>query len=324
MNRRTLIAVLGGAAAWPVMARAQESRKMPKIGVLWHAPEQEVAPFLAAIRQGLSDHGYIEGKNLEVLNQFGDEHYDRFEALTKELVDANVDVIVASASEPALGAKRASGTTPVVFIAPDALGEHLVDSLAHPGGTLTGFSTMSSDLTAKRLQLLKDCLVRLSSVALLFNPSAPVAAKDTDGIQTAARSLNVTFSLVEARAPNELEQAFRLISQHQSDAVLIAIDAMLYNERKRIAQLAVQHRLPAIGGGETALDGNLMSYGVDFPDLYRRTADYVDKILKGAKPGDLPVQQPTKWRFLINLRTAHEIGVTIPVPIQLLADKVIE
>jgi putative ABC transport system substrate-binding protein len=326
MRRRAFIAALGSAAAWPLMARALQSGKIPRIGVLWHTVNgQDDAILLSALQHGLADHGYIEGKNIEVLNRFAGGHYDRFEALAKDLIDANVDVIVASVGPSALGAKRASATTPVVFVGPaDAVGGHLVDSLAHPGGNLTGFSTMMSDAMGKRLQLLKDCLTRLSSVVLLYNPSSPVAAKDIAEAQAAARSLNAALSFVEVRAPNELEQAFLVISQRQPDAVIIGVDAMLYNERKRIAGLAVQHRVPTFGGGEAALAGMLMSYGPDLPDLFRRAADYVDKILKGAQPGDLPVEQPTKFRFLVNLQTASEIGVTIPVRTQLLADQVIE
>jgi putative ABC transport system substrate-binding protein len=294
--------------------------------VLWHtANEREEATFLSALQQGLADNGYIKGKNIEVLNAFADGHYDRFEALAKDLIDANGDVIVASVGPAALGAKRASAKIPVVFVtAADAVGEHLVDSLAHPGGNLTGFSTMMSDLTAKRLQLLKDCLPRLSSVVLLYNPSSPVAAKDIAEVQAAARSLNATLSLVEAREPNLLEEAFLTISQRRPDAMIIGVDAMLYNERKRTAELAAQYRLPAIAGGEAALAGMLMSYGADLPDLFRRAANYVDKILKGAKPGDLPVEQPTKFDLMVNLVTAKALGLTVPPSVLARADKVIE
>jgi putative ABC transport system substrate-binding protein len=326
MRRREFITALSGAAAWPLVAQAQQSEKIPSVGVLWQTVnEREERIFLDALRQGLADHGYIEGKNIKILNRFAGGHYDRFEALAKDLVDANVDVIVASVGPAALAAKRASTTTPVVFVtAADAVGEHLVDSLAHPGGNLTGFSTMMSDVTAKRLQLLRDCLTRLTSAVLLYNPSSPVAAKDIAEVQAAARSLNAELSLVEARAPNELEQAFFNISQRRPDAVIIGVDAMLYYEWKRIAGLAVQHRLPTIAGGEAALAGMLMSYGPDLPDLFRHAAGYVDKILKGAKPSELPVEQPTKFVLAINLTTAKSLGLTIPPSVLARADEVIE
>jgi putative tryptophan/tyrosine transport system substrate-binding protein len=325
-NRRAFIAGLGSAAAWPVVARAQQSGKIFKIGVLSYAAnEQQEAPFLAALRQGLMEHGYIEGKNIELLNRFADEHYDRFDALAKELLNAKVDVIVASIGAAAIAVKRTGTTIPVVFVGvPDPVREHLVDSLAYPGGNLTGFSIMTAELTAKRLEFLKHCLSRLSSVALLYNPNGEVARITVEETQAAARALNVDLSLAEAHAPDELKQVFVTISQGRPDAVMTAPDAMLYNERKRIAELALVHHLPIIGGGNAAESGMLMSYGPDFPDVFRRAAIYVDKIFKGAKPGDLPVEQPVKFNLIINMTTARAIGVTVPDSLQLLADKITE
>ena len=195
MRRRAFIAGLGGAVAWPIVARGQQPGKIWKIGVLWHAAnEQQEAVFLNPLRQGLNHLGYIEGKNIEVLNRFADEHYDRFDALAKDLIDAKVDVIVASIGFAALAAKRATSTIPIVFVAvPDPIGLHLVESLAHPGGNLTGFATMSADLVAKRLALLRDCLPKLSSVVLLHNPKSEVAGLVVGDAQNAARSANINF-----------------------------------------------------------------------------------------------------------------------------------
>src|SRR6476659_6274914 len=296
MRRREFIAAIGGAAAWPVVGRAEQSGKIPKVGVLWHAGnEQEEAVFLGALRQGLNYLGCTEGKNIEVLNRFADEHYDRFDALAKELIDAKVDVIVASIGFAALAAKRATSTIPIVFVAvPDPIGLHLVESLAHPGGNLTGFATLSGDLVAKRLELLRDCLPKLSSVVLLHNPKSEVAGLVVGDAQTAARSANINLSLVEAQNPDELEAAFLRIVGRKPDAVMIGVDAMLYNERAKVAKLAIAHRLPAIGGtAQQAQAGLLMSYGADGIDIFRRSAIFVDKVLRGANPSDLPVEQPT-------------------------------
>jgi putative ABC transport system substrate-binding protein len=303
MRRREFIPAFGGAVAWPLVARGQQSVK--KIGVLWHAGnEQEEAIFLGALRQGLHERGYIEGKNIELLNRFAGEHYDRFDALAKELVDFKVDVIVASIGLAALAAKRASTMIPVVFVAvPDPLGLRLVDSLAHPGGNLTGFSLMSSDLAAKRLEILKDySLPRLSRVALLYNPNGEFARRQIDDTQAAARSTNVMLSLIEARAPSELEQSFFIAAQNRVGGLIIGSDALFYNERQRIADLALAHRLPTLGGvAEMADSGVLITYGPDFGDIFRRAANYVDEILKGAKPAGLPVEQPTKFKLVSTL-----------------------
>jgi ABC-type uncharacterized transport system substrate-binding protein len=253
-------------------------------------------------------------------------HYDRFDALAKDLIDAKVDVIVASIGFAALAAKRATSTIPIVFVAvPDPIGLHLVESLAHPGGNLTGFATMSADLVAKRLELLRDCLPKLSSVVLLHNPKSEVAGLVVGDAQNAARSANIKLSVVEAQTSDELEAAFLTIVGRNPDAVIVGVDAMLYNERAKIAELAIAHRLPVIAGtAQQAQAGLLMSYGADGIDIFRRAAIFVDKILKGAKPGDLPVEQPTKFQLIVNSRTAHEIGVAIPGSIELRVDEVIE
>ena len=223
------------------------------------------------------------------------------------------DVIIADIAFGALATKRASTTTPVVFVVvPDPVGLHLVDSLAHPGGNVTGFSIMGTDLTAKYLELLKDCLAKLSSVVLLYNPNGSVAQRYADDALAAARRIDIGMSLIEVQSPNELESAFLVMAERHPDAVMIAGDAMLFNERKRIAELAIAHRLPTIGSiREMAKSGVLITYGADLPDLFRRAAFYVHKILNGARPADLPVEQPTKFDLVINLNTAKAIGINI-------------
>jgi putative tryptophan/tyrosine transport system substrate-binding protein len=327
MNRRTFIAALGGAAAWPVALYAQQSSKIPKIGVLWHAAnEQQEAPFLGAFRQGLNELGYVEGKNIQLLNRFADEHYDRFDALAGELVEARVDVILASILPAASAAKRASTMIPIVFaVVSDPVGAHLVDSLADPGGNLTGLSPMFTDLTGKCVEILKDCLPELSSITLLVNPNNPVTRAVTDNAQIASRAANVKLSVVEAGKPDDLQSAFLLIAQQKPDAVVIGTDTMFLVQRKRIAELAVEHRLPTIGAiRDMAEAGVLFAYGPDGRDLFRRSASYVDKILKGAKPNDLPVERATKFNFVVNFKTARAIGLSIPGALQARADEVIE
>jgi len=327
MRRREFLALVGGTAiAWPRQAGAQRGRT-PRIGILWHAGnEEEEAPFLGAFRQGLRDLGYIENQTIVLENRFAGEQYDRFDSLATELVKSKVDVIVASVPEAALAAKHATTTIPIVFaLSGDPVGQKLVDSLAHPGGNVTGFSTMAVDLSAKQLELLKDTVVPLSRVALLYNPNDPYSSRMIENTKAAADSLQVMLHLLAVRAPNELEDAFSMITKDRAAAVIIAGDSMLVNERKRIAELALANRLPTIGVvGQMAQAGILITYGQDIPEFFRRTAVYVDKILKGAKPADLPVEQATRLKLVVNVTTAKALGLTLPQSILLRADEVIE
>jgi putative ABC transport system substrate-binding protein len=321
-NRREFITALGGAAAWPLAARAQQSMTIPKVGVLWHAGnEQEEAPFLGALRRGLTSLGYIEGKNIELLNRFANEHYDRFDALAAELVEAKVDVIVASVSAAGNAAKRATSSIPVVV----AYGaEYVVQELAHPGGNVTGLSTMLFTLAGKQLEILKGSIPSCSALALLWNGNTKFLQFKSHA-QEAADALKISLHVVEIRSPDELEQAFSTIANTHANAVLIHPDGLLLQQRQRISQLAISAGLPTIGWIGLMTDaGVLMSYGADGPDLFRRAAEYIDKILKGANPADLPVEQPTKFQFVINLKTAQQIGLTIPPSVLARADEVIE
>jgi putative ABC transport system substrate-binding protein len=321
-NRRAFIAGLGGAAAWPLVARAQQSGKIPRVGVLWHAGnEQEEAIYLGALQKGLNDLGYVEGKNIELVNRFADEHYDRFDALAAELVEAKVDVIVGSLPSAALAAKRASTTIPVVV----AYGaEYLIRDLAHPGGNVTGLSSMLFDLAGKHLEILKDAIVNLSTVALLYNANLSISYYLSQA-QKAAVSLQVSLDEVDVRSPDDLEQGFSAIAKAHADAVLLTPDGLFYQQRERIAQAALANRVPSIGWNAQFADaGMLMSYGADAPDLFRRAAIYLDKILKGVNPADLPVEQPTKFEFIINLKTAKALNLAVPPSVLARADKIIE
>jgi putative ABC transport system substrate-binding protein len=285
MRRRDFIKVVAGsAAAWPLAARAQQSKSIPRIGVLWHAGnEQQEAMFLGALRKGLSELGYVEGKNIELVNRFADEHYDRFDGLGAELVKAKVDVIVGSLSVAALAAKRQTTSIPIIFVASgDPVGMGLVDTLARPGGNVTGTSVMQIDVTAKSVELLKDCLSNLSTVGILANSNGPMFRSYISAVQAAAEIFHVSVHVVGVRSPDEFERGFSEMGNAHVDAVLLMPDGMFTNSRKHIADLALAHKLPAIGSSpELTEAGVLMSYGANIPDLFRHTGVYIDKVLKG-------------------------------------------
>jgi len=327
MRRRQFIMLFSGiAAAWPLKAGAQQTTKVPRIGVLWHAGnEQEEAPNLSALRKGLNDLGYVEGKNIELKNRFADEHYDRFEALAAELVEAKVDIIFASIGQAAVSAKRVTTKIPIVLAyGGDFVATGLAQSIAHPGGNVTGLTGVFVDLAAKYLEVLKDSIANLSVVALLRNAKVKWPAFVSE-VKDAADSLRVSLQVVEVESPDQLREKFSVIVNSRAQALLLTPDGLFYQQRKRIADLAIASRVPTIGwAGVIAEAGALMSYGADTPDQFRRAATYVDKILKGANPADLPIEQPTKFEFIINLKTAKAIGLTIPPNVLARADKVIE
>jgi ABC-type uncharacterized transport system substrate-binding protein len=295
--------------------------------VLWHAGnEQEEALYLGALRKGLSDLGYIEGKNIELVNRFADEHYDRFDALAAGLVQAKVDVIVASIPPAAAAAKRHTNRIPIVFaLAADPVGAHLVDSLAHPGSNVTGLSNVTLDLAAKHLEFLRDCFPKLSAIALLGNPNYDIFQQYLSATRDTAKKLGIGVRVVEAPSPDALARGFSDIASAPPDAVMLMPDAMFFNERTNIARLALAHKIPTITwNSDMTKAGILMSYGAILSDLFRRTATYVDKILKGAKPADLPVEQPVEFDFVVNLKTAKALALTIPPSVLARADEVIE
>ena len=326
MRRRVVIALLRGAVVWPFAARAQQQTRISRIGVLWHGGnEQEEAMNLSALRKGLNELGYVDGKNIELINRFADEHYDRFDTLAAELVEAKVDIIFASVSGAAISAKRLTTKIPIVLAyGGDYVAGGLAKSLAHPGGNVTGLSGVFVDLAAKHLEILKDTVANLSIVALLFNSTVNWRPYITE-VQSAADSHGISLHVVKVGHPDQLQEGFSEIANSHAQAVLLTPDGMFWQQRTRIADLAIADGVPTVGWmGDIADAGALISYGADTPDLFRRAATYVDKILKGASPADLPIEQPTKFEFIINLKTAKAIGLTIPPTLLVRANKLIE
>jgi putative ABC transport system substrate-binding protein len=328
MRRRDFITLIGGAAAWPLAARAQQPGGIKRIGILWHAGnEEEEAIYLSALRRGFSNLGYVEGQNVTLVNTFAGEVYERFNDNAAELVRNKVDVIVAVTRPAAVAAQRATSSIPIVFVVvPDPVNSGLVDSFARPGKNITGLTNVAVDLAAKRLQIFKEIIPGMSKLALLVNATDPQVARGfVEEIGAASSKMNVTVRPVEIRTPKDLDQAFSVIAQEHLDGVYAVQDGLFFAERVHIARLALAHRLPTSApNGEHTAAGHLMSFGPDQPSIFRRAAYYVDRILKGATPSDLPVEQPTKYDLVINLQTANAIGLTVPPSLLARADKVIE
>jgi putative ABC transport system substrate-binding protein len=327
MRRREFIRLIGGAAAaWPIAARAQQSKNIPTVGVLWHAGSaEEEDVYLSVLVKAFNDLGYVEGKNIHLDHRFPAENPDRYRTLGQELIDAKPDAIVAVTVVGAVALKKLTSTIPIVFVLADPIGSGLAESLARPGGNATGLSLMAVDLSGKRLQLLKEAVPNLSRVALLLDPTSPVVAPGIlKANQTAAEALGISLWPAEISTPDEIEPVFSKIAQDRADAVMRVIGSMLFNERARVGAAALAHRLPIMTYiAEEVPHGFLMSYGQDFPDFVRRAAAYTDRILKGAKPADLPVEQPTKLKLVLNLKTAKALGITFPQSLILSADEMI-
>jgi len=322
--RRKFLATLGGAAAaWPLAVSAQQAGKIHKVGYLSPSLPSVYSPLLF---DNLRELGWIEGKNVTFEYRFAENRLERLPELAAELVRLNVDVIVGVGTLGPLAAKRATTTIPIVMLsAGDPLGTGLVDSLARPGGNVTGMSLMVPDLGGKRLELLKELLPRLSRVAVLWNAANPYPAIVFKETQAAGRTLGIEVHSLEVRGPDDLDGAFAAARQQHPDALISVEDPLTFTYRKRIADFAVAEQLPSLHGfSEEVKAGALISYGANQPDLIRRAAGYVDKILKGAKPADLPVQQPTTFELVINLKTAKALGLTIPESFLLRASEVIE
>jgi putative ABC transport system substrate-binding protein len=333
LRRREFITLLGGAAvatsaSWLLAAPAQQSPgKIPVVGVLWHAASaEEEDVYLSVLRKAFHDLGYIEGKNIQLEHRFPAENPDRFRTLARELVESKVDAIIAVTTLGAVELKKLTSTIPIVFvIVSDPVGFGLVESLARPGGNATGLSLMAIDLSGKRLGLLKEAVPHLSRVALLVDPTDPFEQRTFKANQVAAEALGISIWPAEIAAPNDVEPVFAKIAQDRAEGVLLGSGSLLFNLRVRIGASVIAHRLPALAYiAETVPFGLLMSYGQDFPDYFRRAAAYIDKILKGAKPSDLPVELPTKFKLLLNLKTAKALGLTVPPSLLAIADEVIE
>ncbi len=326
MSRRKFLASLVSASmAWPIAVCAQQPAKVYRIGILTLGvgPSTRIA---AAFRQGLREHGYVEGQNIALEYRFAEGRTDRLPAMAAELVRMNIDIIVTESTAAAVVAKQATQTIPIVMaIAADAVGAGLVAGLARPGGNITGFSMVIEGVMGKRLQLLKEVAPKTSLVGVIWNPSNPSHERQLGEIEAAARSLGLQLQPVEARNPADLDAAFKAVISARASAVLTFGDGMMFKERTRIVEFARSNRLPGLfADREFAEAGGLMVYGPNLASHFRRAAVYVDKILKGAKPRDLPIEQPTKFELIINMKAARALGITVPESILIYADEVIE
>jgi putative tryptophan/tyrosine transport system substrate-binding protein len=327
MRRRdfTVLFVVG-TALWPLHIHAQQSRKIPRIGVLLPGAPASFSLRTNAFLDGLKELGYVEGRTIEVEWKWGDDQLDTLSELAADLVRSNVDVLVTGGTSAAKALKATTRTIPIVMaIVGDPVAAGLVDNLARPGGNATGFSIVAPELGTKRLELLKEIVPNLSSIAVLSNSKNPQSKIEMEEMQTAAQAMALQLHPVEISTEDELENAFAAMNGAAAQALIVLTDPILFSQRKRIIDLASEYKLPAAYFFQGFVEeGGLMSYGPSDTDLFRRAAGYVDRILKGATPGDLPVEQPTKFDLYINLRTAKALGVPIPETFLARADKVIE
>jgi ABC-type uncharacterized transport system substrate-binding protein len=327
MSKKIIVWLLAtGFLATASLAGAQQAKKVPRIGVLMSGSPEPRRAVLDSFRQGLRDFGYTEGQNIVIEYRFSEERDELLSDLAVELVQLKVDVIVTSGIPPALAAKQATTTIPIVVAAAsDLVSAGLVASLARPGGNLTGINSLTAELSGKRLELLKEVLPRLSRVGVIWNQLNPGAIGSWEETQAAALALRLRLLSLPVRGPDDLEAAFTTAVKGGAEALVVIQDTLTNVHRTRIAQLAARSRLPAVYGSTPFVEvGGLMSYGSSITGNYRRAAYYVDKILKGTKPADLPVERPMKFEFFINLKTAKQIGVTIPPNVLARADRVIK
>jgi putative ABC transport system substrate-binding protein len=328
MRRRDFITLLGGsAAAWPMAARAQQPT-MPVVGTLYGVSAADWAGYIAGFRRGLSETGFVEGRNVVIDYRWAEGEYDRLPAMAADLIGRKVAVLLTGGSDVATRAAiTATQTIPIVFTtASDPVAVGHVASLNRPGGNATGVTLVSTELGPKRLELLHEMTPIASKIALLVNPNNPVMSQvEIQSAQTAARRLGVEIIVVNAGTENEIESAFATAVEHWAAAFNVATDAYLTSRREQISALALRHALPTITGPrESVVAGQLMSYGPNLADMYRQAGIYVGRILKGEKPADMPVQQPTKFEFVINLKTAKALGLIVPPMLLARADEVIE
>jgi putative ABC transport system substrate-binding protein len=327
MKRREFIALVGGAAVWPLAARAQQQvGKVYRIGILEPAARALNGDTFDAFRRGLHEFEYIEGQNLVIEYRSADGHNERFPNLAAELARLNVDLILARGTPAALAARNATTTIPIVLLGVgDPVAQGLVVSLAHPSGNITGLSAFATELYAKRLELLTELVPRAARIAFLTNMSNPNEQLNWEQIEKAARVLGIRSQLLDVRKPEDFGRTFDDAREQRVDGLVVALDGLLLENQQIIIDLAAKHRLPAVyGSSEFIIPGGLAAYGPSYSDLYRRAANYVHKILKGAKPADLPVELPTKFQLLVNLKTAKALGLTVPPTLVSRADEVIE
>ena len=327
MDRRTFVISLAGAIlAAPLAVNAQQTGRVFRIGILGNISltEPEGARLWGAFIQGLRDLGYVDGRNITIELRVSEGKYERLPDLAAELVRLKVDVIVVPADQNALAAEEATRVIPIVMIG-NPVGSGLVANLARPGGNITGLSVLATDLVGKQLELLKELIPRASLVAVLWNPTNPGHSLALEEARVAARSLGLGLQIPGVREPGQFEGAFAEMTRERAGAVLVLLDGMFLLHQSRIIDLAAKSRLPAMYSRRSDVTGGgLIAYAPSLPEIFRRAAVYVDKILKGAKPGDLPIEQPTKFELVTNLTTAKALGLTIPQSLLLRADEVIE
>jgi putative ABC transport system substrate-binding protein len=326
MDRRAFISLVGGSMlARPLAIEAQPAGKVPRVGYLFYGspgPSREIDAF----RQGLHELGYIEGQSIAVEYRFASGQIERYPGLAAELVRMNVDVIVAPATPQALAAKQATSSIPIVFVlVADAVGAGLITNFARPGGNITGLTSSSAELGGKRLELLKEMVPKASRVAILYNPTDRSNVLILKQLQESVPSLGLILQPLEVREAREFEGALVAMTRLRADAMFGTPGALTFEHKKVLVDLVAKHRIPAMWGHRSFVDaGGLMSYAVNLYDQNRQAAVFVNKILKGAKPGDLPVEQPTKFEFVVNLKTAKTLGLTIPQTLLFQANEVIE
>jgi putative tryptophan/tyrosine transport system substrate-binding protein len=327
MRRREFITLLAGTAtAWPLASHAQQRKAMPRVGVLWHAANaKQEEEYLGALTKAFHELGYFEGKNIELDHRFPAEQPERFRTLAQELAEGKVDVIVAVTGLAAKEAKRATGTIPIVVVAdPDPVGNGLVQSLARPGGNVTGLSLMTTDVSGKRFALFKEIVPKLARVAVVLDPRDPTSKPAGVANERAAKAAGFLIQTFDVTTSDEIEQAFSVIARDGFDGAFV-VGPPMYNERAQVGASAMAHKVPTIAANaEQVPYGLLLSYGPDFLDYFRRAVGYVDKILKGEKPGDLPIQQPTRFKLVINLKAAKTLGLSVPPSLLATADELIE
>jgi putative ABC transport system substrate-binding protein len=328
MRRREFLTLLGrAAAAWPLTARAQQAvGKVWRIGMLETAPQEASAANIAAFQKGLRELGYVVGQNLAIEYRSSDGHNERLPALVSELIRLNVDLIALRGTPQALAVRNATNTLPIVMTAvADPVGSGIVASLANPGGNITGLSSFDTELEAKRIELLKEIVPGLRRLGTVRDFRNPATATQWRLLQTAAQTLTIDLLRFDVRSPEDVSRAFMGAVDEKVEALVIAVDTVTSTNRRQIIELAAGHKLPAIyEDGIFVYDGGLMSYGVSYPHLYYRAATFVDKIFKGSRPADLPVEQPTKFEFVFNLKTARALGLDVPASTLLRATEVIE
>jgi putative ABC transport system substrate-binding protein len=323
MKRRDFVTLIGGAAAWPLAARAQPPAG-PMIGFLGGADPVGYAVLVEALRSGLRDHGYVEGQNVRIEYRWAQGQYERLPALAADLVGRKVDIIITQGTPAALAAKKATTMVPIVMaIVGNPVETGIVASLARPGGNITGSSFFWAELNAKRLEFMKDLNPSLARAGVLMNPDNPAMTSILRVMQDTARALNVKLQAVNVRRIDELEAAIEF-ARAQIEALTVVDDGLFIANTQRIAELAARSRLPSIGFREYCEAGGMAAYGVDFPHIWRRAAAFVDKILKGTKPADLPIEQATRFEFIINLKTAKALGFEVPSAQSARANEVIE